>query len=96
MAKDIDFSKGKKPGQVPALARLQAEDSNKERITIRLDRDVMSWFREKTRGGGNYQSLINEALRNHIAAAQNSGSLDSLLEKALRKIVREEVKKLAA
>jgi len=96
MRKEYDFSSGKRAKDIPHLAKLQADNAGKERITIRLDREVMSWFREKTKGGGNYQTLINEALRSHIAAAQNDGGLDKLLEKALRKVVREEVKKLAA
>jgi uncharacterized protein (DUF4415 family) len=33
--------------------------SNKERITIRLDSDIIEWFRGRVRGGGNYQTLIN-------------------------------------
>ena len=33
--------------------------SNKERITIRLDPDIIEWFRRRVRGGGNYQTLIN-------------------------------------
>jgi uncharacterized DUF497 family protein len=40
--------------------------SNKERITIRLDPDIIEWFHERVRGGGNYQTLIDEALREHI------------------------------
>ena len=38
----------------------------KERITIRLDPDIIQWFRNQVKGGGNYQTLINEALREHI------------------------------
>ena len=38
-------------------------------------------------GGGNYQTLINNVLRDHIEAT------DETLEKTLRKIVREELKK---
>ena len=41
---------------------------HKARITIRLDADVLVWFRDQVNraGGGNYQSLINDALRGHI------------------------------
>lgn len=40
----------------------------KNRITIRLDDDILVWFREQVHlaGGGNYQTLMNEALRQHI------------------------------
>jgi len=35
----------------------------KESITIRLDKDVIEWFRAK---GDGYQTRINDALRKHI------------------------------
>ena len=40
----------------------------KVRVTIRLDRDVVEHFRDQVRGArrGNYQTLINDALREHI------------------------------
>jgi hypothetical protein len=40
-------------------------DPGKERITIRLDRDILEYFRDQVEraGGGNYQTLINNALR---------------------------------
>lgn len=47
----------------PVLARLQRESAGKERITIRLDPDVLAWFRAQVQGGGNYQTLINDTLR---------------------------------
>jgi uncharacterized protein (DUF4415 family) len=44
----------------------------KTRITIQLDEDVIAWFRTQVEraGGGNYQSLINDALRQHITNAR--------------------------
>jgi hypothetical protein len=61
-------------------------DVGKDRITIRLDRDVLEWFRRQAdaEGGGNYQSLINAALREHVAAREES------LEDTLRSVIREE------
>jgi hypothetical protein len=40
----------------------------KERITIRLDTDILAWFRRQAdeQGGGNYQTMINQALRSCI------------------------------
>jgi uncharacterized protein (DUF4415 family) len=40
----------------------------KVRVTIRLDRDVVEHFRDQVRWAhrGNYQTLINDALREHI------------------------------
>jgi len=61
--------------------------ANKTRITIRVDTDILNWFRSKVHqaGGGNYQTLINEALRVHIQ--QRNGAL----EVTLRKVLREEL-----
>ena len=68
-----------------------APSPNKTRITIRLDTDVVDWFRKRVHeaGGGNYQTLINEALRQHIDAREG------VLENALRKVIREELQVLA-
>ena len=77
-----DFSKGKRGSVVPP-------DPTKTRITIRLDADVIDHFKDQVHaaGGGNYQTLINSALRQYIEADTNQ------LEKSLRKIIREELKK---
>jgi hypothetical protein len=40
--------------------------SNKERITTRFDPDIIEWVRGRVRGGGNYQILIKEVLREHM------------------------------
>ena len=60
--------------------------TKKERITIRLDPEIIQWFRDQVRGGGNYQSLMNEALRQHIQHQKTS------LEETLRRVIREELK----
>ena len=61
---------------------------NKTRITIRIDTDLLNWFRDKVheQGGGNYQTLINEALREYKNLKDND------LEDTLRKVIREELK----
>jgi len=84
-----DFSRAKRAGQVPALTRIQADQTGKERITIRLDADVMAWFRAQVSGGGNYQTLINSALRAHMEEKS------STLERTLRRVLREELRKAA-
>jgi uncharacterized protein (DUF4415 family) len=81
MKKQYDFSKGKRGAVVPA-------GPNKIRITIRVDADILDWFREQVRGGGNYQTLINDALREHIQRKKES------LENVLRKVVREEMERV--
>lgn len=77
-----DFSNGKRGAIVNA-------DPTKTRITIRLDADILDHFKNQVHnaGGGNYQSLINKALREFIESDKNE------LEKQLRKIIREELKK---
>ncbi len=78
-----DFSNGKRGAVVPA-------DPNKLRITIRLDADIISHFKTlvNNAGGGNYQTLINEALREHIQTKDKS------LELILRKVIRDELQKV--
>jgi len=81
MRKEYDFSKAKRGPAVPAPA-------GKTRITIRLDDDVIAWFKHQVNaaGGGNYQSLINQALREHVE--RNDGEP---LEDTLRRVLREEL-----
>lgn len=82
MKPEYDFSKAKRGRVVPV-------PKGKTRITIRLDHDVIAWFRNQVdeAGGGNYQTLINDALRQHIARAREP------LEKTLRRVVREEIRR---
>jgi uncharacterized protein (DUF4415 family) len=84
MKKEYDFSQGKRGAIAPPNA-------GKTRITIRLDDDVLAWFRETVQeaGGGNYQTLINDALRSYVQEKKEP------LEKVLRRIVREELKRAA-
>ena len=81
MRKEYDFSKGKRGPVVPT-------PPGKTRITIRLDDEVIEWFKRKVEaaGGGNYQSLINQALRDHIENEREP------LEDTLRRVVREELR----
>lgn len=77
-----NFSKGKRGAIVES-------DPQKVRITIRLDGDIIEHYKQQVvdAGGGNYQTLINNALRKQIEEG------DGKLEKKLRKIIREELKK---
>ena len=81
MRKEYDFSKGKR-GAVVSVP------SGKSRITIRLDDDVIEWFKRQVNesGGGNYQTLINQALRETISREREP------LEAILRRVVREELR----
>lgn len=42
----------------------------KEVVTIRLDADVLAWFRGHSEDGRGYQSEINRALREYVAEAE--------------------------
>jgi uncharacterized protein (DUF4415 family) len=42
----------------------------KEAITIRLDADLLAWFKSHAEGGRGYQSEINRMLRQHVAATE--------------------------
>ena len=61
----------------------------KTRVTIRLDDDILDWFRQQVddAGGGNYQTLINEALCSFMHQKQES------LETTLRRVIREEIRR---
>ena len=38
----------------------------KQQITLRLDADVVAWFKQRARDGRGYQTDINHALREHV------------------------------
>ena len=76
MKEQYDFSGG---------TRGAVMKTSKEKITIRLDPDVIQWFRDQVQGGGNYQSLINDTLKVHIKQQGEP------LEDILRRIIREEM-----
>ena len=58
MKGEYDFSQARRGAVDPT-------PSGKTRITIRIDDDILAWFRDQVdaAGGGNYQTLINNALR---------------------------------
>ena len=80
MNKEYNFSKGKR---VPVIET----PKGKTRITIRIDEDIIDWFRQQVNaaGGGNYQTLINNALREIMSLKRDS------LEETLHHVIREEL-----
>jgi BrnA antitoxin of type II toxin-antitoxin system len=80
MKKEYDFSDGRRG----AVLRVP---SGKTRITIRIDDDILQWFRGQVHkaGGGSYQTLINDALRSFAESAGGH------LEETLRRVLREEL-----
>jgi uncharacterized protein (DUF4415 family) len=80
---EADFSRARRGAVVPV-------PPGKTRITIRIDSDILKWFRRQVHaaGGGNYQTLMNEALREHLERRQEN------LEDTLRRVVREEMQRM--
>ena len=80
MNEAYDFSKAKRGPVIPL-------PPGKTRITIRLDEDVIDWFRQQTetQGGGNYQTMINQVLRDFVLSQREP------LEETLRRVIREEL-----
>lgn len=78
MKKHYDFSKGKRGAVLPT-------PPGKTRITIRIDDDVLDWFRDQVHaaGGGNYQTMMNQALREYTEGRTER------LEETLRRVLEE-------
>ncbi|MBI3076510.1 MAG: BrnA antitoxin family protein [Deltaproteobacteria bacterium] len=76
--RDIDFSRAKRGPVVKP-------EPGKTKISIRLDNTVLEYFRDLVdkAGGGNYQTLINDALLEHV---HRRSTLD-----VVRQVVREEL-----
>ena len=76
--RDIDFSRARRG---PVIR----PEPGKTKISIRLDNTVLEYFRAVVdkAGGGNYQTLINEALLEHV---HRRSTLD-----VVRQVVREEL-----
>lgn len=80
MKAHYDFSHGKRGAVLKT-------PPGKTRITIRIDDDLLQWFRKQVHaaGGGSYQTLINAALREHVQVKREP------LEATLRRVLREEL-----
>ncbi|QMS91813.1 BrnA antitoxin family protein [Nostoc edaphicum CCNP1411] len=83
MEAEYDFSQGKR-------GAIESTSTGKTRITICLDDEVLGWFRDQVHaaGGGNYQTLINDALREYIQQRREP------LEDTLRRVLREELERI--
>jgi hypothetical protein len=81
MKKEYDFSRGRRGAVLGA-------PPGKTRITIRIDDDVLQWFRAQMHksGGGSYQTAMNEALRRAMESSEGH------FEGALRRVLREELR----
>jgi uncharacterized protein (DUF4415 family) len=81
MRKEYDFSGGRQGAIV--------KQPGKTRITIYLDDEVLQSFRERAEASGRgYQTIINDALREHLGKVTQP--LDA---RTLRRILREELRR---
>lgn len=82
MKKEYDFQNAKRGPVIPVAP-------GKTRVTIRLENSTLDWFRKQVdeAGGGNYQTLINEALLEHIERRREP------LESTIRRVIREELRR---
>jgi uncharacterized protein (DUF4415 family) len=80
MRREYNFSQGKRGAVIAA-------PPGKTRITIRIDDDILDWFRGQAHeaGGASYQTLINSALRECMTTTRQP------LADTLRRVVREEL-----
>ena len=88
MKKEYDFTGAKRAQDVPALAKLQEEAAaGKVRITMYVDADILSAFRQKAEAEGTgYQTLMNAALREAAMPEHAPVTVETL-----RQIIREEL-----
>jgi len=80
MKKEYDFSKGVRGPVIPL-------PPSKIRITIRIDKKVLDWFRNQVNeaGGGSYQAMMNDALADYIRSQSEP------FKATIRSVVREEL-----
>jgi hypothetical protein len=80
MKRQYDFSRGRRGAVLSA-------PPGKTRITIRIDDDILQWFRAQVHkaGGGSYQTAMNEALRKVMESSEGH------LEETVRRVLREEL-----
>jgi uncharacterized protein (DUF4415 family) len=84
MREEYDFSQSPRAHDVPHLHKLQAE-AGKTRISIRVDNRVLAVFRARAAAsGGNYQTLMNEALSEYATGVT--------LADVVRETIREELR----
>jgi len=81
MKKEYDFSRGRRGAVLGAAP-------GKTRITIRIDDDILGWFKAQMHkaGGGSYQTAMNETLRRAMESSEGH------VEGSLRRVLREELR----
>ncbi|MCB2264254.1 MAG: BrnA antitoxin family protein [Candidatus Thiosymbion ectosymbiont of Robbea hypermnestra] len=81
---DMDFTDAMPVADVPALAKLQAEQSGKSAISIRVDNAILSAIKAQAKvSGADYRALISDALRQFVEGRT--------LAQVVRETIREEL-----
>jgi hypothetical protein len=78
-------TRGSVPIPVGGHKENQTKRNNKVRITIHLDREIISYFKHKSaQTAKRYQTLINEALREYTGLANQPTMIVDLVERVKR------------
>lgn len=84
----MEFIDAKPVSQIPALAKQQAQQGNKSRITMRVDDDVLTIFKVRAEMcDGNYQTLMNDALKQFAQGLTLSDIVRETIRQELHKTI---------
>ena len=90
--KNLDFADAKSVARTPHLKRLQAAVGAKSRITMRVDSDVVAIFRARAEmSGGNYQTMMNDALKQFAQGITLGEMLDRRVRETIGEVLRAPV-----
>ena len=94
--KNFDFANAKPVAKTPHLKRLQAAAGAKSRITMRVDSDVVAIFRSRAESlGGNYQTMMNDALKQFAQGVTLGEMLDQRVRAAIGEVLNGSVARQA-
>lgn len=84
---DLDFTDAKPVSETPALARLQAERGTQSQVTMKVENKILAAFKARAEMmGSDYQTLMNDALRQFIEGQ----TLADVVRETLRHELRQE------
>lgn len=84
--RNLDFANAKPVAKTPHLRKLQEAAGGKSRITMRVDSEVVAIFRARAQmSGGNYQTMMNDALKQFAQGV----TLAQMLDHSVRQTIGE-------
>lgn len=87
--KNLDFADAMPVAKTSHLKRLQAAAGPKSRITMRVDSDVVAIFRARAElSGGNYQTMMNDALKQFAQGITLGEILDRRVRETIGEVLR--------